>query len=340
VDARRAGYKGNRLTKLCEEILNSFRQIPGVISASVSVHTPLNGGDWSDSVAIRGQMTAESVHFNLTGPHYFETLGTPLVVGRDFGDADRAGAPYSAIVNEAFVQKYLPDGHPLGQQIAIAFPAHATLEVVGVVKSTVAQSLREEAPPFLYLSYFQFEDQVTSSTFEIRVQGPLASTAAAVHDQLRARFARTSVQTREQALTEQVARTLVQERTLATLGAAFGVLALILAAVGLYGLLAYLVARSTSEIGIRMALGAQRGEVLGLVLKGALRLLALGVALGVPVAWIATRWIGGMLFGLRGTDPSTTALAAALLAATALAAALVPALRAARVDPLTALRYE
>jgi ABC-type antimicrobial peptide transport system permease subunit len=148
------------------------------------------------------------------------------------------------------------------------------------------------------------------------------------------------VQTREQALTEQVARTLVQERTLATLGAAFGVLALILAAVGLYGLLAYLVARSTSEIGIRMALGAQRGEVLGLVLKGALRLLALGVALGVPVAWIATRWIGGMLFGLRGTDPTTTALAAALLAATALAAALVPALRAARVDPLTALRYE
>jgi len=340
VDARPAGFKGSRLTKFYEQILNSFRQIPGVISASVSVYTPLNGGDWSDSVAINGQMTSESVHLNLTGPHYFETLGTPLVLGRDFGEADRAGAPYTAIVNEAFVRKYLPDGHPLGQQIAIAFPARATLEVVGVVKSTVAQSLREEAPPFLYLSYFQFEEQITSSTFEIRAQGRLATTAAVVHDQLRARFAGTSAQTREQTLTEQVARTLVQERTLATLGGAFGVLALILAAVGLYGLLAYLVARSTNEIGIRMALGAQRGELLALVLKGALRLLAFGVAMGVPVAWIATRWIGAMLFGLRGTDPAITALAAALLAATALAAALIPALRAARVDPLTALRYE
>jgi ABC-type antimicrobial peptide transport system permease subunit len=141
-------------------------------------------------------------------------------------------------------------------------------------------------------------------------------------------------------LTSQVARTLVQERTLAVLGAGFGMLALILAAVGLYGLLAYLVARSTNEIGIRMALGARRAEVLSLILKGAFKLLAFGIALGLPAAWVTGRWIASMLFQLRATDPLTAGIAAALLTATAFVAALVPGFRAARVDPLAALRHE
>jgi putative ABC transport system permease protein len=284
------------------------------------------------------------VHLNLAGPRYFETMGTPLVLGRDFGQADRAGAPATAIVNEAFVRKYLSGGgsgsSPLGQRLTITIPASATAQIVGVVASTVARNLREEAPPFVYLPYFQYGDQITRGTFEIRAQGSLTRTAALVSEQLRARFSGTPAQIREQTLSEQVGHTLVQERTLAALGSCFGVLALILAAVGLYGLLAYMVARSTSEIGIRMALGARRAEVVALVLRGALRLLAFGILLGVPAAWAGSRWIGSMLFGLRGTDPLTASVAAFLLAATGISAALLPAWRAARVDPLAALRHE
>ncbi len=340
LDARRAGYNDAHTAALYEEILHGFQRIPGVASASISSNTPLNGGVWSEPVSLNGQMTAESVHVNVVGPRYFETLGTPLVLGRDFGEADRAGAPPAAIVNEAFVRKYLPEGRPLGQQLTIRVAAATTATIVGVVRSTVATSLREQAPPFVYLPYFQHGDDLAWAAYEIRAQGSLARTAALVNEQLRARFSGTPAQIRETALTEQVGRTLVQERTLAALGAGFGALALILAALGLYGLLAYMVARSTNEIGIRMALGARRAEVLALVLKSALRLLALGIAVGIPVAWAGTRWIGAMLFGLRGTDPLTAIAAAGLLSATALAAALVPALRAARVDPLVALRYE
>ena len=344
LDARRAGYDDIHLAALYEDILNRFQKLPGVVSASISANTPLNGATWSDPVAINGQMTTESVQFNLAGPRYFETMGTPLVLGRDFGQGDRAGAPATAIVNEAFVRKYISGGgsasSPLGQRLAIKVPASATAQIVGVVASTVARNLREEAQPFVYLPYFQYGDQITSGTYEIRAQGSLARTAALVSEQLRARFSGTPAQIREQTLSEQVGRTLVQERALAALGSCFGVLALILAAVGLYGLLAYMVARSTNEIGIRMALGARRAEVVGLVLKGALRLLAFGILLGVPVAWVGARWIGSMLFGLRGTDPLTASVAAALLAATGISAALLPAWRAARVDPLTALRHE
>jgi hypothetical protein len=149
-----------------------------VVSASISANTPLNGVTWTDQVAINGQMTTETVHLNLAGPRYFETMGTPLVVGRDFGQGDRAGTPATAIVNEAFVRKYLSGSSPLGQRLTITIPSSAIAEIVGVVASTVARNLREEAPPFVYLPYFQYGDQITSGTFEIRVQGSLTLTAA------------------------------------------------------------------------------------------------------------------------------------------------------------------
>lgn len=340
LDARRAGSKDRRPATLYRELLNQFEHLPGVLSASLSSNTPLSGGIYSQPVSINGQpLTKESAHFNSVGPRFFETMGTPLVLGRDFTDRDGPGAVAVAIVNEAFARRYFTEAHPLGQQISDSESLYRPMEIVGIVKDTVSQSLRQPAPPSVYLPYFQYPETIGFATFEIRASS-IAKTVTLLRDALRAKFPDTPVQAEFLTLSEQVQRTLIQERMLAALGACFGLLALTLAAVGLYGLLAYTVARSTSEIGIRMALGAQRTEVLGLVLRSALRLLAFGIALGIPAAWAGSRLIASMLFGLTATDPFTVLGSTVLLGTAALVAAFVPALRASHIDPMVALRYE
>jgi putative ABC transport system permease protein len=340
LDPRRAGYKDARLAAVYEELLGRFQHLPAVVSASLSSNTPLSGGVWSEPVSVNGQPpTRESAHLNLIAPGYFATLGTPLVLGRDFSAGDRAGAAGVAIVNETFARRFL-EGRPLGHRISIPNPHYGSFEVVGIVKDMVLQSLREPAPPSVFLPAFQYPEMVGAAYFELRAEGSLMRTAALVRDELRAKFPAMPAEVLVEPLTEQVRRTLIQERMLATLGTCFGALALVLAAVGLYGLLAYAVARSTSEIAIRLALGAKRGEVLAWVLRRALRLLAWGVALGIPAAWAASRLISSTLFGLTPTDPLAIGGATALLALSALAAALLPALRAARIDPIVALRCE
>jgi predicted permease len=288
---------------------------------------------------VNGQPTKEAAHFNAVSPHFFEAMETPLVSGRDFTERDGPNSLLVAIVNQTFARRYLPDGHALGQQISKA-GVKGMIEIVGVVGDTVSQSLRVPAPPAVYLPYFQDPARIGIASFEIRARGSLSEVAAQVRAELRATLPQIAAQVQVQGLSEQVERTLLQERLLAALGSSFGVLALILAAVGLYGLLAYTVARSTGEIGIRMALGAQRGEVLWGVLGGALKLLAWGVALGVPAAWAGSRLIASTLFGLTAADPVVLVGASVLLGTAALAAALVPARRASRVDPMVALRYE
>ena len=179
---------------------------------------------------------------------------------------------------------------------------------------------------------------MANTTLEIRAAGSLSQVASAIRKELQPRFPDAPLEVR--ALTEQVGRTLVQERLMANLAGGFGVVGLLLACIGLYGLLAYSVARRTKEIGIRMALGAQQRGVLWMVAKSALRLLGVGVAAGLPAAWMASRWVNSMLFGLRPDDPGIMAAAALLLGAAGLAASYFPARRGARVDPMTALRYE
>jgi predicted permease len=341
LDARRSGTQDDRLGATYQELLDRYAHLPGVVSASLSSNTPLSGGLITDAVSINGQPApGTSAHFNSVSPRFFETMGTPRVLGRDFTEHDGPGAADVAIVNEAFVRRYIPDGRPLGQVVAQARPGAKPMEIVGVVKDSVFQSLREPPPPAVYVPYFQYPDLILIGTFEIRTAGSLSQTAALVRDDLRARFPHTPVQAQVLPLTEQVERTLIQERLLAALGTCFGVLALMLAGVGLYGLLAYTVTRSTSEIGIRMALGAMRGEVLWLVLRNALLLVGIGVAVGLPAAWAASRWIASMLFGLKATDPLTLLGATLILLLAALVAAFLPARRATRVDPLVALRYE
>jgi len=336
VDATRAGYDGPRLRAFYQQVLANAERLPGVTAASLSSITPLMGGGISLPIAVNGQPVAGGeIHGNLVAPRYFETLNTPIVLGRDFTFRDDATAPGVAIVNEAFVRQHMPNGSPLEQRVSVV-GSPRELQVVGVVKDAVYEGLRQAPPPTVYGAYFQ--GGTGAVTLEVYGAGSLAQVASAIRAEVQPKLGGKLVKI--QTLTSQLESSLVQERLMATLASAFGALALMLAAIGLYGVLAYTVVRRTNEIGVRLALGAQRSQVLGLVMRDAARMLALGTAIGLPAAWAASRLVSSMLFGLTTNDPLTIVLAIALLALTGLLAGYLPARRATKVDPLVALRCE
>jgi putative ABC transport system permease protein len=267
------------------------------------------------------------------------------VAGREFTERDTSAAPDVAVISEALALRDFRGQNPVGDYLsAIVRGRRRDFQIVGVVKNASLAGLRRQAPPAVYVAYYQLPGSDPKSTdnfpttLEIRAAGSLSGVASDVRDKLRERLPAAPVEVH--ALEAQVGATLVQERLLATVAGAFGVLALILACVGLYGLLAYSVTRRTRELGIRMALGAQRRAVIAMVAQNALGLALAGTVLGVPAALFATRWVQSMLFGLTPTDPSTILSAALVLMAAALLAAYFPARRAASVDPMTALRHE
>jgi len=340
-DARGGGLRESALASFYQELLARFERLTGVKSASLSGNTPLSGGIWSGPVTVSGLQTPteQSVHFNNVAPRFFETLGMPLLIGRDFTLRDQPGAPPVAIVNQAFVRRYFPVGRVLGERVS-ANSIGKDAEIVGVVEDAVSYTLREPAAPAVYIPYLQHPKRMGYTTFEVYAEGSLSHVASLMRDEVRTLLPELTRQVQVETLTEQVRRSLAQERLLATLAGAFGVLASLLAGIGLYGLLGYMVTRRSSEIGIRVALGARRFDVLWMVLRDAIALVVVGVFIGVPCAFAATRLIRGFLFGLGPDDPLTIASAVAMLLATALLAALLPARRAAKVDPIVALRCE
>ena len=265
-------------------------------------------------------------------------MRTPLVAGREFTAADTAAGTKVAVVNEAFAREHLRGLNPLGQRLSIAGDDGPAMEIVGVVKDALfSGSVRYfVAPSSVYVPYAQRAP--SKATFEIAAAGSVAEVVASLRRELSPRLPDTRIEVRTMA--EQLDRALLEERLVASVGSGFGVLALLLAVVGLYGVLAYNVTRRTPEIGVRAALGATRSDVFRLVIKDAVRSLAAGVAVGLPLAWLASSLFSRMLFGLTATDPSTTAAAIACLALAGGAAACVPARRAMQVDPLVALRSE
>jgi predicted permease len=302
---------------------------------SVSNSTIFSGGGVLYEITVPGRSSApEEFDFDRIGPRYFETLRTPVLEGREFTPRDDKAAPRVAVVNQAFARHFFPEGHAVGREVVIEGD-RTPVQIVGVVKDTRSQNLREPAQGAVYVPFFQRE--TPWGTVEVHAAGSLAQVVAELRREIQPLTGGTI---RIRPLTAQVERTLVQERLVATLAASFGALALIMACIGLYGLLAYTVTRRTREIGIRMALGAERARVLRLMLRHAVHLLIFGIALGLPAAWLASRWIATLLFGLTPTDPATILLAAAVLSAFALLAGFLPALRASRVDPTVALRYE
>jgi predicted permease len=261
-----------------------------------------------------------------------------LVAGREFTDQDSADSPPVAIVNERFARRYFGAQNPVGRQLSAKVSGERKdLEVIGLVKDTSVAGLRNAPPPTVYVSRAQLTGD-RPATLEIRAGGALGAVPEALRQTLQHRLPGTTIDVRP--LSAQVNATIVQERMMATLAGGFGLLALALACIGLYGLLAYTVARQTQEIGIRMALGAQRKQVVARVLADSARLVLIGIAIGAPATWAAARWVESMMFGLKPTDPTAIGGAILVLVAAAQLAAYLPARRASQVDPLTALRHE
>ncbi|HEY2905869.1 MAG TPA: ABC transporter permease [Vicinamibacterales bacterium] len=322
------------------QIADDLARLPGVVSTSVSTHTPLSGWTWGEPVVPAGQPVPDRDTAVLVGaaPRFFATMRILLLAGRECSDHDSQDAPGVAIVNERFAQRYFGGRNPVGQHLSAKFRDRIKdLEVVGFARNTSASSVRKAPPLMVYVCYAQLPREFPS-TLEIRAAGAHGEVASALRHALQQRLPDATIEVRP--LAAQVSATMVQERMMATLAAAFGLLALMLACIGVYGLAAYSVARRIKEIGIRLALGARRPQVLAHVLGGAARLVLIGVAVGIPAAWATSRWVASMLFEMKPTDPAVVAGAVALLLATAQFAAYLPARRAARVDPLVALRHE
>jgi predicted lysophospholipase L1 biosynthesis ABC-type transport system permease subunit len=245
-------------------------------------------------------------------------------------------------VNQSFARRFLPGPEPLGQRVVVRGQES---RVVGVVRDAAYESLREAPPPTVYFPLAQdFAANAAVGqwrarvTLVVRVAGGAGGVGRALERTLQPAFPTLPIRVRT--FSAQIERALIRERLMATLAGSLGAVALLLAGIGLFGLLAYAVASRTNEIGVRMALGAARSQVLWLVVGDAIRMVALGAALGLPAAWAASRLISSMLFGVKGTDPLTMAGAASLFAATGIVAAGIPAYRASRVDPVVALRHE
>ena len=346
-----AGFKPEKLYGLYQQLDQRLPQIPGVISASYSIYSPMRGDNWSFGIHVEGHPPDEQVDasFDRIGPHYFETLGTRMLRGRTIGVEDTPSSRQVAVVNQAFVRKFFPKQDPIGKHFGMGDPSHSgDFEIVGVVEDTKYQDARGPAYPTFFMPFLQLSKDPKLSfmigshyigDIELRVAGNPENLNAAVRRTLAGIDPNLTILDL-MSMNEQVTRNFNQDRLIARLTELFGGLALILACVGLYGVTAYAVARRTGEIGIRMALGADRPRILGLVLRGALLQLGVGLAIGIPAALAGGRLLANQLYGVKSYDPAILALAAVVLTACALLAGFVPAQRAASIDPIRALRVE
>jgi putative ABC transport system permease protein len=326
-----------------QQLTDRMQALPGVQSAAAVSIVPVSGNGWNDSVHTNasGQEVKEVANFNRVTPGFFKTMETPLLRGRDFGSTDTFTSTPVAIVNETFVRKLYRDKDPLGQTFRVdegAGKPESVYQVVGVVKDTKYFHLREELGPIAYVPRAQDKKPDTDCEILIRSDLPLDSLSAAVE------HATTEVDPailiQFTVLKTQIRDTLQRERLMASLSGFFGALAALLTMIGLYGLISYTAGRRRNEIGIRIALGADRWRVLKLIMKEALELLALGLVVGMALSLVASRTARSLLFGLKNNDPATFAAAVILLAAVATAASFIPAQRASRLEPLEALREE
>jgi predicted permease len=338
------GYDTPRTVALIDQLRARMASVPGVRAVGTSEAGTLTGTDMGSNVTIEGSkdLSAEDSHINWdpVSPGYFSALGVPLLSGREFNDGDGASRPKVAVISEAMAKKYFVGRNPLGLHFAFGAgnDVKPNIEIVGVVKGMKQSHVQDPDVPYIYLPYAQ-RDKIREMTFYAYTQQQPLLMTTALRDQVREldpNLPIYNVKTLEQVIDED----LFGARMTAGLSAGFGTLAALLAAMGIYGVLAYLVVQRTREIGIRMALGAETAHVRLLIVKEVGTMVLLGVAVGLPLAYGLARLSESLLFGVHAGDPTVYALGLALIALIALAACYIPARRATRVDPLVALRYE
>jgi len=347
VDPLTAGYHQQRLAAIYSELQQRFEQIPGVRAVSFSNNGLFGGHDSSDEITVEGYTppNAErpSSRFDQVGPSYFSMVGIPILKGREIGAEDKPGSPRVCVINRAFAEKFFHGRDPIGRHITDGLAASGvTLEIVGVAGDARDRKLRETVEPLFYLPALQplLDLEYTESmNYEIRTFANPSSVIEAARQQIAAANPQIRVMA-ARTLTEALASQTLRDRLLARLALGSGALGLWITCFGVYAVLSFSVARRTSEIGVRLALGAKRGRIVRDILREALVVAATGVAIGVPVALAASTLVRSRLFGLSAADPATIAVVVAALTVAATASAFVPAVRAAAIDPIRALRCE
>lgn len=358
VDPTRFGYTGQRTRYFYDRLCARVAGLPGVRSASLALITPLDGSGWTGNVTVEGHTPKEAVFFDAVGPRYFETIGTPLILGREFSEQDNPATAieipthivpgmrlpdppgqHTAIVNQTFARHFFGSRNPIGTHVDLngGFRTTAPYEIVGVVKDARYNDMREIATPMMFIpTWRRF---VERRDLVIRASGPdtqLATLLRREIHELNPTIPLISIRTLE----HDVDQNILNERLIATLSGFFGILALLLSAVGLYGVMAYTVTRRTREIGIRIAIGASRSSVFWLVCRDATTVVLIGAAIGALASFLSTQAIASILYGVSVNDPLSLSMAAFSLSIAAILACFLPARRAAQTEPVIALRYE
>ena len=342
VDFDRLHLPEERYTEYKRELVKHVQAMPGVESAADAMLVPFGGSTWNDEVLNEGSdADAGSAWMNYLGPGYFHTIGTQLLAGRDFDDRDTATSVKVAIVNQAFVQKILKGADPLGKRFRIHEPPgkpRPPYEIVGLTKDNKFQDMHEEFLPFMYFPATQQEKPSPDDQILIRSSLPLASMMSSMKQTIG--DVNPGIDLDFKIFKTRIHDSLLQDQLMATLSGFFGFLAALLAAIGLYGVISYMVVQRTKEIGIRMAIGAERVDVLRLILREASLLTVTGLVIGAGLALGAAQAAKSLLYGLKPRDPLTLVAAVVVLSAVAAFASFWPAYRASKLDPLIALRYE
>jgi predicted permease len=339
------GYSDIQVAKLYERLLEQIKRTPAVSAVTFSTFSPFAGWSGLTDARVEGYTPRQgeypAIGVNFVGPRYFRTMGTAVLLGRDITEEDRAGTPKVAVINEAMAHHFFGDSNPIGRRFSIpGWKADtSSMEIVGVVENAKFINLREPDPPAAYIPFFQAPDAFLAANFEVRSSINPTAVAASIREMIQQADSRLPI-FGVKTLSEQIDETIVQERIVALLSSLFGMVALVLACVGLYGVMSRLVVQRMHEIGIRIALGAERSSVLRLVLGRGVAIALIGVFAGMVGAVGVTRFMATLLFGVKPTDVQTMLFAALALIGVAAFACYIPARRAMGVDPMVALRYE